>query len=417
VSSFFGHSMMNRVNAFTISVMLGITLIGLITPIKSEIHSSEYNPLNSPIVFQSKNYPSELWMNLDATITATQKDSMSFQFHIDEKPGRQGSGAIGRFLLCNTIYVGEEKKLNFLTSSEPKNNKVIVIYLEEEKEDIQDTVRTKYAEYEFYGEVFPVRDDMLLGMCGMFLGDVYYQKRLYEKAASYYTKLIELDPQYTKAYYQRGNAYDNAGLHELAITDYTKGIELAPSQAMLYNNRGWSFIRTENYDSAIADFSKAIDLKPENERYYWNRGFAYKIKGQQKLAITDFSRSIEINPNHAHAYAGKCDSYRRLGLYENAIVDCSKAIDIDPLYNAYYYFRGNVYLESNQYDKAISDYTTSIELKRDYAKAYYFRARAYASIHNCNSAIQDYQKSIELNPEITRTYNDESWLLNCEKNN
>ena len=41
-----------------------------------------------------------------------------------------------------------------------------------------------------------------------------------------YTKTIELNPRYGKAYYNRGNAYEHKGEYDLAISDFTKALEI-----------------------------------------------------------------------------------------------------------------------------------------------------------------------------------------------
>ena len=46
-----------------------------------------------------------------------------------------------------------------------------------------------------------------------------------------YTKVIQLEPNFTNAYYNRGVAYSNKGELDLAIQDYTKAIELVPDYA------------------------------------------------------------------------------------------------------------------------------------------------------------------------------------------
>ena len=51
---------------------------------------------------------------------------------------------------------------------------------------------------------------------------LYLDKGKYNKAISYYTKAIKLDPNYTYTYYDRGNAYCKKGDYGQAILDYPK---------------------------------------------------------------------------------------------------------------------------------------------------------------------------------------------------
>jgi tetratricopeptide (TPR) repeat protein len=51
-----------------------------------------------------------------------------------------------------------------------------------------------------------------------------------------YSKVIELDPNFAKAYYDLGFAYYLKGDNDMAIADFTKVIELDPIFAMLITN-------------------------------------------------------------------------------------------------------------------------------------------------------------------------------------
>jgi tetratricopeptide (TPR) repeat protein len=57
-----------------------------------------------------------------------------------------------------------------------------------------------------------------------------YNNGSYDKAIEWFTKSIELDPEYANAYYNRGIAYDKKGLYDEAIKDREKARELNPEK-------------------------------------------------------------------------------------------------------------------------------------------------------------------------------------------
>ena len=73
----------------------------------------------------------------------------------------------------------------------------------------------------------------------------------------YYTKAIELNPEYTYAYYNRGIAYNDLGQYQKAIDDYTKAIELNPEYADAYGNRGLGYGLQGFPTAACGDFYQA----------------------------------------------------------------------------------------------------------------------------------------------------------------
>ena len=113
-----------------------------------------------------------------------------------------------------------------------------------------------------------------------------------------------------KAYYNRGNAYDDKGEVDIAIADFTKAIALNPNYALAYNNRGNAYGRKGDYDRAIADFGRAIKLNPKDADAYNNRGLAYDDKGNKEKAIADYRKVLEIDPSNQ---VGK-DGLKRLGV-------------------------------------------------------------------------------------------------------
>lgn len=109
-------------------------------------------------------------------------------------------------------------------------------------------------------------------------------------------------------FYERG---DYSG----AIKLYTEVIELNPNHSNTYNNRGIAYRHSSDYQQAIRDFDKAIELNPNNTLAYNNRGIAYKNLKQYERAITDFQKYIELKPNDA------AKAYKMLGECYTALAD------------------------------------------------------------------------------------------------
>ncbi len=68
-----------------------------------------------------------------------------------------------------------------------------------------------------------------------------------------FTKAIELSPEYTNAYYNRGTIYLKMGKHFPAVLDFTKAIELKPEHADAHCNRAIAHYYLKEYDKAWAD--------------------------------------------------------------------------------------------------------------------------------------------------------------------
>jgi tetratricopeptide (TPR) repeat protein len=118
----------------------------------------------------------------------------------------------------------------------------------------------------------------------------------------FFSDAIMLNPQYTKAYNNRGNAINNNVGSGSAISDYNKVIELDPQDANAYNNRGVAYTNACMYEAAILDLNKAIELNPQLATAYHNRGIFYERLGNHGAAIFDFEKAKMLNPQLGKVY-------------------------------------------------------------------------------------------------------------------
>ena len=125
-------------------------------------------------------------------------------------------------------------------------------------------------------------------------GKNYYLNKEYDKAIEAYTSAIVLDPNYARAYNNRGIAYVYKGRYDRAIEDYSKAIVLDPNLAQAYNNRGIAYGMKGQYDRAIEDFNKTIALDPNNAIAYTGRGIAYVLSGNMGRAISDLQKACDM---------------------------------------------------------------------------------------------------------------------------
>lgn len=78
-------------------------------------------------------------------------------------------------------------------------------------------------------------------------GNVYFDRKDYDRAIADFNRVIELDPKSPGGYYSSATAYNKK-------LDYDKAIELDPKYAIAYNNRGLAYERKNDRARAIADY-------------------------------------------------------------------------------------------------------------------------------------------------------------------
>ncbi len=79
-----------------------------------------------------------------------------------------------------------------------------------------------------------------------------------------------------------------------AIRAFATAIRLDPDYARAYLNRGMAYERIGNLQQAIEDFSKAIHLEPGEGKHYYVRGVAHRRIGMAKEALQDLRKAADL---------------------------------------------------------------------------------------------------------------------------
>ena len=114
--------------------------------------------------------------------------------------------------------------------------------------------------------------------------------------------LIENDSGKDSGYYfDKAYKFYEEGKYKESIVYYSKTIELDPNNSTAYNNRGVAKYCLGQYEEAIKDYDKAIEIDPNYRNAYNNRGLAKKNLGQYKDALKDYKKALELDPNNEYA--------------------------------------------------------------------------------------------------------------------
>jgi tetratricopeptide (TPR) repeat protein len=123
----------------------------------------------------------------------------------------------------------------------------------------------------------------------------------------YFTRAIELRPNYAVAYNNRGNAYSSFHKYRESSIDYETAIKLEPSYSNAYSNRGGLLDDTGDTDGALEQFTFAIKIDCTNETAYFNRAIIYKQMSKYVNALSDLSIAHKNDPEFIFLYRQELD--------------------------------------------------------------------------------------------------------------
>ncbi len=194
----------------------------------------------------------------------------------------------------------------------------------------------------------------------------------------------------------RGIIANGKGDPVKAANYFRKAIQADPNNALAWSNLSSTQLQNESLEIALESVSKAIKLFPTLSTAYFNRALIYKELGDLDAALADYSSAIAIEDFYPlSALFNRALTFKKLGKLTAAINDLDYLIQLAPREAMPYKVRGNIQLLSGNYDLAINDFTKAILKDSDLAEAYFNRGIAYLLNYNVLPACVDFEKSAD----------------------
>src|SRR5438270_11522066 len=129
------------------------------------------------------------------------------------------------------------------------------------------------------------------------LAKLDYDARAYTPAISRLRRVIELDPNMTRAYNNLGLCFDALGQFDDAIQNFTRAIELnrrqeQPSPWPPLKLAG-SLISRNRLDEAVARLHEALTYNPKFPQAHYELGLVLEKEGKFKEAIVPLQRAVD----------------------------------------------------------------------------------------------------------------------------
>jgi predicted Zn-dependent protease len=179
------------------------------------------------------------------------------------------------------------------------------------------------------------------------------------EAITYYTEILEKNPEDQRAISCRGWAYLAAGEFDRGLKDAEEAVRMSPNSPAWKNNRGEAFIKRKEYDKAIAEFSELLGNDPQYYFALYNRSEAYIRTRQFDKALKDLELALEkegkvpeLHMNLARCLATAPDPKLRDG--KRAVEEGKKAVGMIKYRNGRFLDTlAAAYAEVGEFDKAV----------------------------------------------------------------
>jgi eukaryotic-like serine/threonine-protein kinase len=185
-------------------------------------------------------------------------------------------------------------------------------------------------------------------------------------------RALGLDPNFGRAYAQRGRAY---------WLDYTNSKQTA-----------W-------VDKARSDCSKAVSLGNAADDGHICMGLIDAGTGQYEQAADEYQKAIELEPTSERAYVGLADAYTKLNRLTDAENTYRQAIAANPNSLIVHERLGIFYLRQAEYAKAAGLFQNAIALAPESYTDYSNLGAADLYLGDYSAAIAAFEQSLRLRPD------------------
>ena len=138
----------------------------------------------------------------------------------------------------------------------------------------------------------------------MHLGTLYAEKNN-DLAIDYFNNALNIQPDNIDVMYYLAMYYQNNRMFDKALNTYTRILELDPNYFLASYNKGYIYlVYLQDYQQAIDNFTQTIEINNNYFEAYYNRGFAYELLKDINNSKKDYEKCLELHPNFDKAVDG-----------------------------------------------------------------------------------------------------------------
>lgn len=171
------------------------------------------------------------------------------------------------------------------------------------------------------------------------LGAEYMLRNNDSKAINCLNKAVDLNPNYLKAYYNRGLFYAKKMFLKEALFDFTKAIGLG-NYSKAYLARAEVYYNLKNYPKAFSDLEFVLKEDASNLGANFVSGNCYSDLNQLEKAIICYNKCISINPNESTFYLKRAIALGKQQKFTECLNDLNSCTNLNPDFAEAYYWKG-----------------------------------------------------------------------------
>lgn len=211
--------------------------------------------------------------------------------------------------------------------------------------------------------------------------------------------------------YNIAQVYTSIGSNEEAIFYLTSAMEMDPNYSEYYNDRGNLYLKMGRLEEACKDYLRAIELSPPYWEVWSNLGRCYRLMNQMALSIGAYSTCLDLDPNQVSVLLARAQVLETIDREEEALKDYTLALELDADQPFVYANRAILHYNAAHYTEALDDLNQAILLSPENPDLYQNRSVALTTLQRFTEAREDLKTYLKLLPSAPDRLEVESQLL------
>lgn len=199
--------------------------------------------------------------------------------------------------------------------------------------------------------------------------------------------------------YNSAQVYAMTGQVEAAIEQFGGAIEMDPNYSEYYNERGSLYLQLGRLAEAEADYRRAIELSPPYPEVWVNLGQCLRLAGREREAVEAYGRALDLDPELGPARLGRAECLEMQGDRTGALQEYDALLAASPAHVVGWGNRAVLHWSMGRPDLALHDLTRAIEIAPRQAELYQNRAVALQELGRPQDALVDLITYLRLAPE------------------
>ena len=204
--------------------------------------------------------------------------------------------------------------------------------------------------------------------------------------------------QSAKQYLKAGDDFAKANNNADAIIQYTRAIELDPDYEKAYIQRAGAYSRDGEHMNAAEDYDRTLVFELKDEELFYLSGNEWHLYGDNPIALERLSSAIQLKSNFLEAYRVRWAVNMALLRYEEALVDAKRCLKLKEDEKSYYDL-AQVYEKLEMYNEAGEAYRQSLRENNRIVATHFSYAQLMFQEENYEIAGVELAEVLQLDPQ------------------